>query len=117
VPDPSWPPAPAGWSWWVVRRRRYVLGLVDRPVLRDWLFYFAVFGVLLVRPGIGSTNLDWSINGRPTAGDALWLKLALWGALLLGQVLVFLVIPGVLRRYVRHKTFQASPALEGDSWS
>src|SRR4051794_27274136 len=49
TPDPTWPPAPHGWDFVVVRRRRYWLGVLDRPVLRDWLFWVAAVGLLLGR--------------------------------------------------------------------
>jgi hypothetical protein len=108
VPDASWPAAPEGWSWWAVRRRRYLLGLLDRPVFRDWLLYVALFGVLLGRPGIGSADVDWQIDGRPRPGDSIGVKLAVWIGLFVLEVLFFLVIPGLARRYIRHRTFRAA---------
>src|SRR3954451_20695583 len=56
TPDPTWPPAPHGWGFVVVRRRRYWLGVLDRPVLRDWLFWVAAVGLLLGRASVDASG-------------------------------------------------------------
>ena len=111
TPDPSLPPVPEGWVWWVLRPRRYVIGLLDRPVLRDWLFWVALFGLAFVRPGVsaGTDTGEWQVLGHPQPGDSLPVEVATWGGLLVGQLLIFLVIPGLIRRHLRQQRMNAAP--------
>jgi hypothetical protein len=64
---------------------------------------------LLGRSGIGPTDVDGQINGHPRPGDSLPLKLAIWICLYALTLLIFFVVPGLIRRYVRDRTFRAVP--------
>ena len=115
TPDPGWPPAPAGWDFVVVRRRSYWLGVLDRPVLRDWLFWVAAVGVLLGGSSIGASgNMqqpDWHIFNHPTASDPVWVHVVVLVVLASLELLFVLFGPGVIRRGYREITFRDALAV------
>lgn len=101
-----WPddPADRAGTRSLVIRRRYLLGVLQRPVLRDWLLYVWLFSLVFSRPGFG--------KDVPAAVRRINDGWPLPVAMIVGLIATTLFVlggVGILRRLVRRAT-SAYPA-------